>query len=39
MDLEHEGVLFKILKIKDKRILKVRIVVPHDKIEVITENE
>ena len=39
MDLEHEGVLFKILKIKDKRILKVRIVVPHDKIEVRTEVE
>ena len=30
MDLEYEGKLFKILKIQDKRIVKVRIVMPHD---------
>lgn len=33
IDLEHEGTLYKILKIDDKRILKVRIVKPHIKLE------
>lgn len=29
IDLEYEGILFKILKIEDKRIIKVRMVKPH----------
>lgn len=33
IDLEYEGILFKILKIDDKRIVKVRIVKPHIKPE------
>ncbi|MDP3441457.1 MAG: transporter associated domain-containing protein [Ignavibacteria bacterium] len=33
IDLEHEGTLYKILKIDDKRIVKVRIVKPHIKPE------
>lgn len=33
IDLEHDGILFKILKIDDKRIVKVRIVKPHLKPE------
>ena len=30
IDLEYEGILFKILKIEDKRIIKVRMVKPHN---------
>ncbi len=30
IDLEYEGILFKILKIDDKRIIKVRMVKPHN---------
>ncbi len=33
IDLEYDGILFKILKIDDKRIVKVRIVKPHIKPE------
>lgn len=29
IDLEYEGILFKVLKIEDKRIIKVRMVKPH----------
>lgn len=30
IDLDYEGILFKILKIEDKRIIKVRMVKPHN---------
>jgi len=35
IDLEYEGILFKILKIEDKRIIKVRMVKPHIKEEPV----
>lgn len=37
IDLEYEGILFKVLKIEDKRIIKVRMVKPH--ILVDTQNK
>jgi putative hemolysin len=35
IDLEYEGILFKVLKIEDKRIIKVRMVKPHIKEEPV----
>lgn len=39
IDLEYEGILFKVLKIEDKRIIKVRMVKPHIKEEEAVTNK